>query len=139
MIKRQIEIEDDLQDRIKDVKYELRENFIDYLKENKDITDFDTYYQAQGCDVVHELADSSTPIYTSDINGLYYLYGNEFEEAYNNSGIGDGSETNHKQVAICMYLEEKGFDFLRDLEDFFNDYIEEGIEKVIEEIENIKL
>jgi len=137
MIKRQIEIEDDLQDRVNDVKYEAKENFIDYLKENPDITDFNTYYRAQGCDVMHELADSSTPIYYSNIDGLYYLYGDEFEEAYNNAGIGDGSENNHKQSAIYCYLSEKGFEFLRNLEDFFNDYIEEGIEEVIKQIEEI--
>ncbi|OQY10295.1 MAG: hypothetical protein B6I28_01225 [Fusobacteriia bacterium 4572_132] len=139
MIKRQIEIEDDLQDRIKDVKYELKENFIEYLKKNADITDFDIYYQAQGCDIVHELADSSTPIYNNNIDGLYYLYGDEFEEAYNMAGFGCGDENNHKQVTIYCYLSEKGFEFLNELENIFNDYIEEGIKKVIEEIENINL
>ena len=123
MIKRTVEIEDDLQERVENVKQEILDNFKEYFKENSDISNFDTYYQAQGCDSVHELADSSTPIYYSNIDGLYYLYGNEFEEAYENAGIGNGEEDNHKQAAIYCYLSEKGFDYLRELEQAFDAWL----------------
>ncbi len=127
MTKRTIEIEDDLDETVQDVKDEILENFKEYFKEyfkdNSDISDFDTYYQAQGCDSVHEIADSNTPIYYSDIDGLYFLYGNEFDEAYNNAGLGDGTEDNHRQVAIYCYLSEKGFDYLRELENAFDEWL----------------
>ena len=50
MVERTVKIEDDLEERVEGVKEEVRQDFIDYLKENKDIDDFDTYYQNQGCD-----------------------------------------------------------------------------------------
>lgn len=123
MTKRTVEIEDDLEERVNDVKDEILDNFKDYFKDNTGISDFDQYYQAQGCDAVHEFADRSTPIYYSDIDGLYYLYGNEFDEAYNNAGIGDGGEDNHRQVAIYCYLSEKGFDYLREIETAFDEWL----------------
>ena len=123
MSKRTVEIDDDLDERVEDVKSELLDNFKEYFKKNTDIDDFDQYYQAQGCDAVHDFADSSTPIYYSDIDGLYFLYGSDLDEAYNNAGIGDGKEDNHRQVAIYCYLSEKGFDYLRELETAFNEWL----------------
>jgi len=136
-MKRQVEIEDDLQERIDSLILDIKDNFIEYLKENPDISDFDEYYQATGCDSVHEIADSGTPIYYSNIDGLYYLYGDDFDEAYKNAGIGNGKEDNYKQVAIYCYLSEKGFDYLRELEEKFNEYKdkENGINDLIKELE----
>lgn len=125
MVKRTIEIDDNLYETVDSVKEEIRDNFIEYLKENPDTDDFDDYYQAQGCDAVHEICDSNTPIYNSDIDGLYYIYGDEFDEAYKNAGIGDGREDNHRQVAIYCYLSDKGFDYLRELQDEFEEWISE--------------
>ena len=34
------------------------------------------------------------------------MHGNDLDEAYNNAGIGDGSEDNHRQVAIYCYIEQ---------------------------------
>ena len=135
MTKRTIEIDDDLDDMVENVKEEIKQSFIDYLKENKGNAKFEDYYQDRGCDDVHEIADSSTPVYYSDIDGLYYLYGNEFDEAYENAGIGNykGWEDNHRQVAIYCYLSEKGFDYLRELESLFDDT--DNIETLIKELE----
>ena len=120
MEKIHITIEDNLQDIVDDTKKKVKDDFIDYLKENKNISNFDEYYQNKGCDDIHDICDSNTPIYHSDINGLYYLYGDEFNEAYNNAGIGDGKEDNHHAVAIYCYLEEKAFDYQRELEEQFD-------------------
>ena len=135
-MKRQIEIEDDLQERVDTVKEEIRDNFIDYLKENSDIDKFDTYYQAQGCDNVHEIADGNTPVYYSNINGLYYLYNDKFDEAYENTGLDNSDEDNHKQITIYCYLSEKGFAYLNELEELFDEYIIEknGIQNLIKNL-----
>lgn len=123
-MKKVVEIEDCLNETVEMVKEEIRDNFIDYLKDNPSIAEFDDYYQAQGCDAVHQIVDSSTPIYNKTINDLYYLYGDEFEESYINAGIGNGNEDNHRQVTIYCYLSEKGFDYLGDLEKLFDEYNE---------------
>lgn len=121
-MKRTIEIEDDLDERIASCKQELLDNFIEYLDEDSpDIDDFDTYYQNQGCDAAHEIADSNTPIYYSNIDDLYYLYGDEFDEAYKNAGCYSDPPDNYRQVSIYFYLSEKTFDFMRELEDWFDD------------------
>ena len=52
MVKRTIEIDDDLDERVELCKEEILDNFIEYFLENPDMGDFDEYYQAQGCDYV---------------------------------------------------------------------------------------
>jgi len=56
---------------------------------------------------IHEIVDGAVPIYTKDIKDCYYLHDTDLEEAYRNSGIGDGTEENHIQVAIYCYIQDK--------------------------------
>lgn len=139
MVEREVKIDDDLEERVGNVLEEIRDNFIDYLKENEDIENFETYRQAQGCDCVTHAADSSTPIYYSQIDGLYYLYGDELDEAYKNAGIGDGTEDNHRQSTIFCYLQEKGHDYIRELTEKFDEALaedfENGVKNLIAELE----
>lgn len=137
-MKRTIEIEDDLDEIVDGVKEEILDDFIEFIKENE-IEDFDDYYQKQGCDRVHEICDSCTPIYYSDIDGLYYLYGDEFEEAYKNAGFGDGSEDNHRQVTIYCYLSDKGFEFLNEIQESFEAWLEDKtpLKEFIEELKEL--
>jgi len=137
-MKRTVEIEDDLDERIADIREDMKNDFIDFLKDNKDIVEFDDYYQQQGTDNIHEIVDSSTPIHYSNIDDLYYLYGDEFEEAYKNAGIGSSDENNHKQVAIYCYLEEQAHDYLRELEEIFECNIDDGIDELIKVLEAIE-
>lgn len=121
-MKRTIEIDDTLHDRLDSVKTDIREDFRSWLKENPDSEDFDDYWQSSGADTHHEIVDAATPIYTKEIDDTYYLYGNELDEAYENAGLGDGKEDNYKQVAIYCWLEQESasvFDELREgLEEF---------------------
>ena len=119
-MKRTIEVEDNLQETVENCKEELFDDFIEFIIDNPDIADFDMYYQQSGADRMNEIVDSNTPIYYSEIDGLYYLYGNKFDEAYSNAGIGDGSEDNHRQVAIYCYLEQETSNFMNDIQDWFD-------------------
>ena len=140
-MKRTIEIDDTLEDDVSQVKEEVRDDFIEYLELNPDIKDFDEYYQNQGCDRVHEICDSSTPIYYSDIDGLYYLYSDDFEESYKNAGFGDGTENNHKQVAIYCYLSDKAFEFQNELQKAFDNWDREEttLKEFVEELKNLEV
>ena len=122
MVKRTVEIDDGLSDAEDTVKDEVKDDFLEWVEDNSDSDDFDNYYQHQGADFVHECVDSNVPIYYSDIDGWYYLYGNEFEEAYDNAGIGRGGEDNHKQVAIYCYLEQIAYNYHNELKDAFDDW-----------------
>jgi len=66
---------------------------------------------------IREITDSNTPIYYSDIDALYYLHGDEFEEALENAGMDIAGQQNRKQIAISLYLESILSDHLRDKEE----------------------
>jgi len=103
---RKIEIEDDLQERIDNACEEVREYAIERMKEDEldkapDFGDLD--YSGR----VHEIVDSSVPVYHSEIDGLWFLYSNQFEEAYENAGIGDDPRENSGMTAIYFYIWEQ--------------------------------
>lgn len=124
MVIRTIEIEDDLDERVELCKEEILNDFIDYFLENPAMNDFDEYYQAQGCDYVHECCDSNTPIYNSDIDGLWYLYSDFFEDAYKDVlGNELHDSQNYKQSAIYCYLSNAGFEFMNEIQSEFDDLI----------------
>ena len=122
MVKINVEMEDNLEETVQTTKEEYKEDFLDWLLENLDTTDFDDYWQTRGADRLHEITDSNTPIYNKEIDDLYYLYGDDFETAYKNAGIGNGFEDNHKQVAIYCYIEQEIDNFSWDeLQTWFKD------------------
>jgi len=47
------------------------------------------------------------PVYTGEIKGLWFLHSNEFEEAYENAGIGDNPMENNGMVGIYCYISDK--------------------------------
>lgn len=118
-------IEDSLQDCCDNASDEIVDRFISYLEENTDVEDFDTIYQHELADAMHEIADSNTPIYYSEIDGLYYLYSSELEESYQNHGFGDGTEDNHKQVTIYCYIMDAISETIQDLRDKFEEFTDE--------------
>ena len=132
---RTIEIEDDLDERVECCKQEILDDFIGYFLENPDMDDFDEYYQAQGCDYVHECCDSNTPISYYHIDGLWYLYSSEFEDAYKDVFGNELYEhQNYKQSAIYCYLSNAGFEFLNEIQSLVDDWI--GVEHItMKEIE----
>lgn len=122
---RTIEIEDDLQERVDGCCKEAMERCMDYLKENLDTYDEDEVYQNGLADDMHEIADSWVPIYTKEIDDLFYLYSSELEEAYENTGCYDQPPGNYKQVCIYFYLSEQ-------LQEYWQDEITPLIEEYIE-------
>jgi len=118
-MKRNVEMDDTLDEIIEDVKREIKEKFEEIAKENPNF-DADDIYQ-EICDSISEIVDSSTPIYTKEIDDLYYLYGQEFEEAYNNAGCYDKQPDNYRQVCIYFYLVDQAHEYLRELQTEFEE------------------
>ena len=136
MVTRTIEIDDSLDERVELCKEEILNDFIEYFLENPDMNDFDEYYQAQGCDYVHECCDSNTPIYYSDIDGLWYLYSGEFEDAYKDVFGNELHESqDYKQAAIYCYLSNAGFEFLNKIQEVINDCL--GDELSVKDVRDI--
>ena len=118
-MKRNIEMDDTLEERIADVKAEVKERFGEIVKENPDYDSEDIYQDI--VDSISEIVDSNTPIYTKEIDDLYYLYGFEFEEAYNNAGCYNEQPDNYRQVCIYFYLEEQAYEYFRELQAEFEE------------------
>jgi hypothetical protein len=117
MVKRTIIIEDNLDDLVKNCQDEVYEDFKEYLIDNLDIDEFDDYYQHRGCDEAFAIADRNVPTSNSEINDLYYLYGDAFDESYENQGLGEiPKQENHRQVTMFYYLEEKTFERMNEIE-----------------------
>ena len=111
-MKKTIEIDDTLQERVDSATDDVKETLLDYLDENPDMfedDDADPPCLSNDLDYdgrVHEIVDGSVPIYTNEIDATWYLYKSELEEAYENAGIGDNPLENNGMVAIYCYIEQ---------------------------------
>lgn len=134
MTKTTIEIDDTLEERTQTAREELRDNFVGYLSENVGMVEWDEYYQAQGSDAASEAADSSTPIYNSEIDGIYYLHGPELDAAHADAGLGcnhdKGGVPSYPQCAIYCYISDKAHEFLRTLEEWVDEEYSVKVEEL---------
>lgn len=127
MTTRTIEIEDNLDEIIESARDDVKQLIKDYIKENEEKPDYsDLDYSGS----MHEIFDSAVPIYTGEINDLFYLYGDDFEEAFDNAGIGD-KDDNHwssgwKPAAIYCYIEQE---ITNDLDEMIDEIWDEWEEK----------
>ena len=124
MTKRTIEIEDNLSQIIKDTQEELKEKVIEWIKENNEKPDLYNDIDYDGS--FHEIVDSSVPIYTGEINDLFYLYGSDFEEAFDNAGIGDKDDDHWpmgwRAAAIYCYIEQEVAEwYQKNIDDIFEE------------------
>lgn len=86
MVTRTIEIEDNLDEIIKSVQDDVQALAEEYIAENNekpDLSDLD--YSGD----VHDIIDGAVPVYTKEIDDLWYLYGDRFESAFDSAGIGE--------------------------------------------------
>lgn len=114
MPKRNIEIDDNLQEILESAKQDVSDLLEQWLDENHDAGDGEPESPELGNDLdysgsVHQIIDSSVPIYTSEINDLWFLYGPQFEEAFDNAGFereGDWP-MGWQAAAIYCYIEQE--------------------------------
>lgn len=103
-MKRTIEIEDTRDERIAAAESDLSDWAARQFKECPD-NDPGEFEGNKLADEIHEIADSSTPIYSGEIKSWMYLHGDEAREAYRDAGLGNGDEDNHEQVCIYCVIE----------------------------------
>jgi hypothetical protein len=112
MTKRNVEIDDTLDEIIDSLKDDMETMTEEYLNDNPDLDESPDLYNDLDYDGrYHELIDGAVPIYTGEINDLFYLYGNDFEDAFDNAGIGEKSDEGWpmgwKAAAIYCYLDQE--------------------------------
>ena len=82
-----------------------------YLEEHPDLVEEeevpDLFGDLDYSGAISEIVDSAVPIYTSEINDTWYLYGDELEEAYEAAGVGDNPRENDGMAAIYYYIEQQ--------------------------------
>ena len=124
-MKRTIEIEDTLQDRVDNAIDEVSQELVKYFEDNDpdrlpDLSDLDFH------DAIHEIVDGCVPIYTSEIKDTWYLHKNELIESYENSGIGRDSLENDGMTAIYCYIMDKVNEWYHDKASIlFNELLEQ--------------
>jgi hypothetical protein len=116
-----VEINDTLPDRVESAVDELKELLKDYVKENNceslpDLSDID--YDGR----VHELVDGCVPVYTKEIDDIWYLHKNKLVGAYEDAGIGDNPLENDGMSAIYCYIDNEVREWYQDnAQEFFDD------------------
>jgi hypothetical protein len=126
MAKRTIEIDDCLEEQTESAIEDVKQALLDYLEKNPDTDSLpclnnDLDYSGR----IHEIIDGAVPIYTSDIEAAWYLYGSELEEAYENAGCGNNPRENNGMAAIYYYISDKVNDWYQnDAEEVFDEWRE---------------
>ena len=125
-MKRTIEIDDTLADRVESAIDELRDALLRHCAENScdEAPNIDVFgYQ------LHEIAYGAVPASYSELRGIWYLYEWELLAAYKNAGIGDNPRENDGMAAIYCYI-------LRQCEEWYEDNAEEVVEEFLAGKEN---
>lgn len=119
MVTRTITIEDNLEDIINSAIDEVKE-LIDAkvikLWEDDPEDNWDFCWNILNYDgSVSEIVDHSIPVYTKEIDDLWHLYKDEFIQAYEDAGLGEGSPMdNNGMTGIYFYIEQKVVEWLND-------------------------
>lgn len=142
MSKRTIQIEDNLDEIVQSAIDDTKELMLSFLDDNPDRADDreppclsnDLNYSGS----FHEIIDSAVPIYTKEIEDLFYLYGDDFERAFDNQ-FGSKSKTDEgwpmgwKPAAIYCYIEEQVAEHYRNnAEDWVEEWKAKRKEQAIE-------
>ena len=119
-MQRQLVIEDTLQERVHDAIEEIKsylheyltEHLSDYSEEDNDLVELPDFYNDLDYEGrIHEIIDSSVPIYTKEIEDTWYLHKAKLETAYDDAGLGSNPLENDGMVAIYCYIEQECFEW----------------------------
>ncbi len=122
-MKRIIEVNDTLDDRVNSAIEDVKNTLTKYLDANTPSSCPDLWNDLDYNGSIHEIVDSAVPIYTNEIKDLWYLYKNDFIQAYEDAGVGDNPMQNDGMAAIYFYLQQEINSWYRDnAEDIFEEW-----------------
>jgi hypothetical protein len=102
-----VEIDDTLPDRVENAIEEVRDELVEYIKENKPDSTPDLHNDLDYSGSIHEIVDGCVPIYTKEIDDAWYLHKRDLIDAYENAGVGDNPTENNGMAAIYYYINEQ--------------------------------
>jgi len=130
-MKRTIEIDDVLQDCVDSAIDLVKDEMASYLERNPETDETpDLGNDLDYHGMIHEIIDGSVPIYTATIRDIFYLHGEEIEQAFDDAGIGekkdgDGWPCGWKAAAIYSYIEQQVNDWYHNnASDIFDEWKE---------------
>jgi len=107
-MKRTVEIDDTLQERVDGATGEVADYLREWLDENPGTDELPCLHNDLDYGgAIHEIVDGSVPIYTQEIEDTWYLHAVELEDAYENAGVGDNPRENNGMAAIYFYIEQE--------------------------------
>lgn len=129
MSKRNIEIDDTLQDRVNSAIENVKAELLSFLDENPDTDSYpDLGNDLDYSGAIHEIVDGSVPIYTKEIDDTMYLHGDKIEKAFDDAGIGSRDDEwpmGWKPAAIYCYIQEQVNEWYHDsAKDIFEEWKE---------------
>lgn len=95
-----IEIDDNLD--------EIVNNGIQELKDSISSSD---YRPDRIGDIIHEISDSLVPVYTKQIDDIWYLHKQKLIDSYEDAGLGDNPLENNGMSAIYCYISSKLYEW----------------------------
>ena len=105
-----IEMEDNLDDIVSETCDLVKDELLAYCEKNKPDELPCLHNDLDYSGGIHELIDGAVPIYTKEIDDLFYLRGDDLEQAFDDAGIGekkdDGFPMGWKPAAIYCYIEQ---------------------------------
>ena len=110
-MKRNVDIDDTLQERVDGACQEVEDYLLEYLAENPDLDELpclrnDLDYAGS----IHEIVDGSVPIYTQEIIDIFYLHGQDVEQAFDDAGLGskdDDWPMGWREAAVYCYIDQE--------------------------------
>lgn len=136
MAKRTVEIDDTLQETIDSAIEDVKNELLSYLEQNPDTDETpDIGNDLDYSGAIHEIVDGAVPIYTGEINDLFYLYGDEIEQAFDDAGIGNKEDphwpSGWKAAAIYCYIEQQVHQWYQNnADDIFEEWKEQRDAKI---------
>jgi hypothetical protein len=106
-MKRTIEIDDTLPDRVQSAIDDVRDELLTYCNDNEPDTLPDLGNDLDYSGAIHAIIDGSVPVYTNEIKTAWFLHGSEIEDAYENAGCGENPMENDGMAAIYFYINEQ--------------------------------
>ncbi len=106
-MKRQVEIDDTLQERVDSAIDELKALLLTYLNENQpdELPELGNHLDHDGS--VHEIVDSACPLYTYEIKCTWFLHQADLESAYEDAGVGENPTENDGMAAIYYLIDQR--------------------------------